>query len=57
MFLYVLLILVALAFPACLINAVVLRIKDDERSIKYTIAACVSFAAIVAFLGLAALYM
>ena len=38
MFLIVLFILAALAFPPCLITAITLRIKDDERAIRYTIA-------------------
>ena len=50
MFLLVLLILSALVFPAFLINAIVLRIKDEERTIRYTIYACITFAATVLLL-------
>ena len=57
MFLLVLLILSALAFPACLINAIVLHIKDDERAIRYTIYACITFAATVLLLPAAFFYL
>ena len=57
MFLLVLLILSALAFPAFLINAIVLRIKDDERAIRYTIYACITFAATVLLLLAAFFYL
>ena len=52
MFLYVLLILSALAFPFFLINAIVYHMKDDERAIKHTIYACILFAAVAILIPL-----
>ena len=47
----VLMILSALFFPACLINAITLSIKDDDRAIRYMIYACITFAATVICFG------
>ena len=57
MFLIVLFILAALAFPPCLITAITLRVKDDERAIRYTIASSLSFAATVFLFGFAMFYL
>ncbi len=57
MFLIVLFILTALAFPPCLIAAITLHIKGDERAIRYTIASSLTFAATAFLLGYAMFYL
>ena len=56
MFWGVVLLISALFFPACLINAITLNMKDDERAIRYTIWTCITFAATVFGFGFTLVY-